>query len=272
MSRSVSRAFTLSELLVVVAILAIVAGGLVVSLGSARGPAQRDLARHELTRLRDALLRFEADTGWLPGEGPFDLAPVAGDLTPRHAQAEVLASLIQSRFGVGAAEVPRWFDSAANLWELVVNPLEGSGHPLETWDPDRRRGWRGPYLGMGGEGQVEAGFVNRRLDPYVSPVPNDETGNVGLYDLSARLAPAPAVADPFCYPCCSEPTANQLRWTPFLSPGEPLETQGSPFLLIVPVDPDQREQARLICLGPDRALDAAPASAAADDLVLYLYR
>jgi len=226
----------------VVAILAIVAGGLVASMGGVRAPAQRDLARHEMAQVREALLRFEADTGYLPGEGPFDLAG--------RGVGAVSASRIEE-LGVPALQVEEWADSAANLWQLVLNPLPD--HPLASWDPDRRRGWRGPYLSMGSEGQVRAGFLDRRIAPGVD-------ADAALHGVA--LSGVPAVADPFVHPCGE---AGQLSWAPFPA-GADLEQQGSPYLLIVPSD---RQQARLICLGENHQLEP---QGSGDDLVLYLYR
>jgi len=253
------RAFTLFELLLVVAILALVAGAVLASAGDPRTPVQRDLALHEMAQLRDALLRFRADTGWLPGQGPFDLVRTPPDPASR---AAVPAGVISARFGIPAAEVPKWFDAAANLWELVENPLAETDHALRRWDPDRRRGWRGPYLSMDSEGLLRAGFVNRRFDPYGSPPPG-EPPNEGLQATVGLPASHvfPAVADPFVR------SSETWVWSSYTAPGQVLDSQGSPYLLFLP---PEREEARLICLGPDRVLD--PQQGSRDDLVLYLFR
>lgn len=240
----------------VVAILAVVAGGLIAVVGDAHGSAKHDLALHEMARLRDAILRFQADTGWLPGEGPFDLDTAEPSTPPRHLQAAVPVARVEAS-GVSSGDVTRWFDSAANLWQLVENPLLGTTHPLRQWSPDRKRGWRGPYVGLSGEGRVRAGFVDRRVDPaLVSP---------GSVMATPRVPFVPAVADPHARASDAE-DAGHLLWSDSTT-GQPLAAQGAPYLLLLPAD---RAQARLVCLGRDHELD--PSGAPNDDLVLYLFR
>ena len=277
MPQPTERAFTLIETLVVVAIVAMIAGAFVMSTSATAAGAGTDLAKHELAQVRDAILRFHADTGWLPGQGPFDLEGRTG--------GQVAAAEVEARFGVPTANVPSWFDSATNLWQLVENPLTtldelDTEHALARWDPDRGRGWRGPYLSLNGEGRVEAGFVNRRLDPYFDDAdgdgdgsndnPTGETLHDGLF--ATRLPSAPAIADPFLGPCGAG--TQQLVWSD-ASTLSPLAAQGTPYLLIIPEDPALADRARLISLGPDRRLDPHPAldpDAPRDDVVLYLFR
>lgn len=284
MHQSPARAFTLIETLVVVAIVALIAGAFVMSTSATAAGAGTDLAKHELAQVRDAILRFHADTGWLPGQGPFDLYLDEDHEDPRlHGRVTPLE--IQARFAVPAADVVSWFDSAANLWQLVENPLTtldelDTEHALARWDPDRGRGWRGPYLSLSGEGRVEAGFVNRRLDPYFEDAdgdgdasndnPTGETLHDGLF--ATRLPSAPAIADPFLGPCGAG--TQQLVWTDAATLS-PLASQGTPYLLILPEDPTLADRARLISLGPDRRLDPHPdldPDAPRDDVVLYLFR
>jgi prepilin-type N-terminal cleavage/methylation domain-containing protein len=105
------RGFTLLELLMVVAILATIAGGVLATMEGVEGRATDEVTTHELGQLRDALLAFKRDLGALPNQGPF-------------AQAS---------------------PDEEDLSQLLVNPLPASD-PLSRWDPERRRGWRGPYL------------------------------------------------------------------------------------------------------------------------------
>ena len=99
-----SRAgFSLIELLVVVAVLATVAGGVVVSLSGVETHAATELTVRELAELKQAVLRFREDTGFLPKQGPFALEP-AGQVPEPSA---------------GVA----WFASPANLSQLIENPL-----------------------------------------------------------------------------------------------------------------------------------------------------
>ncbi|RMG16940.1 MAG: prepilin-type N-terminal cleavage/methylation domain-containing protein [Planctomycetota bacterium] len=176
--------FTLLELLVVVAIVAVVAGGVVLALGGeVEERARGDLVLHELTQLRRAVLRFQRDTGHLPRRGPFALT---SDPTPG---AVVLGA------DPDAAE---WFASPANMAQLLENPLrppqEFAGMlaapspadlPLGVWNPDARRGWRGPYLHREGSRSVPAG--DDLTGPPVPEVPVvlDPWGNPFLLFLDA---------------------------------------------------------------------------------------
>jgi prepilin-type N-terminal cleavage/methylation domain-containing protein len=247
------RAFTLLELVLVVAVMATLAGTVVVLAEDTHATVDQGLVQREALALREAVLRFHADTGWLPGEGPFDLADGAPG---RHAQASVAPARVQGE-GVPAGQEAAWFDSAANVWQLLESPLP-AGHPLAAWDPDRRRGWHGPYLAMSAEGRVRASALDARALPPAA-------------DHSVLLALAPAVADPFQVAC---PAANQPGYWETLG-GAPLARQGRPLLLLLPRDgagrvvrrtPDLADAPRVVSLGPDGALGGA------DDTVVYLFQ
>lgn len=60
------RGFTVLELILVVAILATVAGGVLASLEGAQDRAAGDVTTHELGQVRDAVLAFRRDLGALP--------------------------------------------------------------------------------------------------------------------------------------------------------------------------------------------------------------
>ena len=76
-SRRVSdrRAFTVVELLVVLAIIILLVGILVVGLGQAAGTAQKAQTRFLLNSMAAGLAQFKGDHGYLP--------PVLGDGSPR---------------------------------------------------------------------------------------------------------------------------------------------------------------------------------------------
>lgn len=104
---------TLLELLVVVAVLATLGGAVLFSLDATERGAREDVRTVELTRIRDAVLKFRADTGQ----------------TPR-----LLAELLQSPDA--ADPLGGWW------WRGPADPPL----PAATWDPATRRGWSGPYL------------------------------------------------------------------------------------------------------------------------------
>ena len=105
------RAFTVLELLVVVAILAALAGIAVSAVDRGQERSSADLVTTELGRIAEAVRQFRSDVGRSP---------------------KLLAELMQS---------PTNTDTLGGWWwpgaQLPVPPL---------YDPAIRRGWNGPYL------------------------------------------------------------------------------------------------------------------------------
>ena len=221
------KAFTLLELIIVAAILTAAAGGAILLVGPAEEQARTQLSQIELTRLRDAILQFHEDTGCLPKQGPFALTSEGGSV-PVPPQ--------------GAT----WFYHPANFDQLYDNPLEGTGHPLEVWNPDTKRGWRGPYISSFGEGYVDIGD---NLLPDGTGNPEDGT----------VLSEVRAIADPFS----SAPEGDYFVWR-FHSGDSPIYKWGRPYLLI---DADSEEDCRLIGMGHNRTYDAG----LGDDYILDLF-
>ncbi len=133
-ARRARRAFTLIELLVVVAVVAAVAGLSAMVYSHSQDVSKEQITRFELRQLQQALQRFKQDTGYLPGQGPFQRLSDGG--------------------AISDAVSADWLHSPANFWALFQNPLDGSGHPRSTWDPVTRRGWHGPYLSQAGNSYV----------------------------------------------------------------------------------------------------------------------
>ena len=210
------RAFTLLELVIVAAILAAAAGGAILIVAPAEEQARSQLSQIELTRLRDAILQFHTDTGSLPKQGPFALISDGGSV-PTPLQGET------------------WFYHPANFDQLYNNPLEGTGHSLEVWDPDTKRGWRGPYISSFGEGYVDIGD-DLSQDGTGSP----EEGNI--------LTEVRAIADPFS----TASSGDYFVWR-FNSGDTPIYKWGRPYLLI---DADSEDDARIIGMGRNRTYDA----------------
>ena len=63
--------FTLLELLVVVAIVALIAGGVIMSFGNTRDDSSLQIVQSEILEIKKAVLQFKQDTGYLPKQGPF---------------------------------------------------------------------------------------------------------------------------------------------------------------------------------------------------------
>lgn len=109
------RGFTLLELLVVVSVLATLAGITAVALDGYERDSQTQLVRVEMQRIASAIYRFKEDTGYFPEEGIFN---DEGD--------------------------------DANLTWLFSSP-ENSGTEILPWNANSGRGWHGPYLDVGSQ-------------------------------------------------------------------------------------------------------------------------
>jgi hypothetical protein len=67
-------------LLIVVAILAVIAGSMIATYEGTAESAAAQIVPHELLQLKQAILRFKQDTGYLPGQGPFNRVSSGGQL------------------------------------------------------------------------------------------------------------------------------------------------------------------------------------------------
>lgn len=135
--------FTLLELLVVVALIAMVAGAAVLSLEHTGDDAAIEVTRSEMVEISKAIRQFKRDTGEYPGQGRFactDPELVFPDYVPPASQLA-------------------WCQSDANVWMLFSCPFDPS-NPACVWNPDTARGWRGPYLTRQGVGKVNLDGVN----------------------------------------------------------------------------------------------------------------
>ena len=116
-----NKGFTLIELLVVVSILAAISGIGVSAVGGYLQKARQDLVHTEMKRIAGAVLKFNADTGYFPGEGVFA------------APGDTLADKSDFSF-------------------LFYSPREDGpdaktvGNEILPWNMDAERGWNGPYL------------------------------------------------------------------------------------------------------------------------------
>lgn len=220
-----------------VAILAVVAGGLVLAFSGTEQHVTEQVAATEIQELKKAILQFKQDTGFYPGQGPFALS------------TDSLAGLVAVPPGGSA-----WFHSPANFVQLFDEPLDASDQPIMPFNPNTGRGWRGPYLEWFGNGFVDVG------DSL------DSTG-AGSPSTGASLPNLLGVADPFKHP----PESNGLlAWRS--APGEANRSSfGRPYLLMLLDDPTTTnvvEPPRLVSLGPNGQYEAG----LGDDIVLELPR
>lgn len=118
---ALQRGFTLMELLVVIALLALLSVGALLSYDGVNEQANEQIARAEMANISKALKQYKRDVGSYP------VRQHAADFT----------FLLADAFWDGAS-----YD---------VLPEE------DKWDIDSARGWRGPYLENTGDGYVEVG-------------------------------------------------------------------------------------------------------------------
>ncbi len=221
----------------VVALLAIVTGGSLMIFGESEDDAAEQISLSEIQQIKKALLQFERDTGWLPKQGPFNLdTQPAGAVPLGNLPAYVLAG-----------QEVAWFYSPANFWQLYENPLAGTGHPLEQWNPNTRRGWRGPYVSRLGEGLVDIGDD---LQP-------DGSGSPTAGVVRLRVT---GIADPFV----GAPVGGVYLLWRSASGAAPHARWGRPYLLF---DLDNTS-ARIVSMGRNRLYEGGTA----DDVVLELFK
>ncbi|MCP4325357.1 MAG: prepilin-type N-terminal cleavage/methylation domain-containing protein [Alteromonadales bacterium] len=130
---------SLLELLVVVSILAAIAGIGVQVYGDTDQQVQVKLSSVELQVVANAVRRFKQDTGYYPKSGPFDLKQL-----PRIGEVS-LDTLPDYVLGPVAKKIA-WFDSPANLSQLITAPVDMNNNPIMPWNVETGKGWRGPYL------------------------------------------------------------------------------------------------------------------------------
>lgn len=154
-SSSRDHGFTLMELMVVVGIMALVAGMVVAAYDSVQQRAEQAVARQQLATVRDALLRFRVDMGYFPGEGA--LAPASlkldGFKYVNGSTPDIESPDLEMR--------SRWATHPLNLWMLFEQPLaveEENRWDANRWNwkPGVSRGWQGPYLGQGMGARLDA--------------------------------------------------------------------------------------------------------------------
>ncbi|HLA31602.1 MAG TPA: prepilin-type N-terminal cleavage/methylation domain-containing protein [Pseudomonas sp.] len=158
------RGFTLIELLVVCGILAALAYTAWGSFTGVQQNAEDDIGRADMLRLADGLKRFRADTGYYPDQGPFVLAApgtVETAVSATRIDCAPVGGVLRS-WAAPDLDVNKdaWFASPANLALLFEAPALCGNHPLaylNRWNPDSRRGWRGPYLDLASRKWVDHG-------------------------------------------------------------------------------------------------------------------
>jgi len=137
--------FTLLELLVVISLLAILAGLSISAYEGVQDQARLDAAEFEMAEIRDALLQFRRDTNELPCR-----IYRSGNYNPfTNTMPELDFTGIA---GSTAANFQQWCEyqdtSQVNsaLTMLQQFPFDALTTTNLVWNPDTKRGWNGPYL------------------------------------------------------------------------------------------------------------------------------
>lgn len=112
------QGFTLLELLVVVSVLATLAGITAVAMDGYEQQSQEQLVEVEMQRIASAIYRFKEDTGYFPEEGVFSDEGNDADFS----------------------------------W-LFNSPRSG-GNEILPWNINTGRGWHGPYLDISSQESV----------------------------------------------------------------------------------------------------------------------
>jgi len=122
------------ELVIVVTIMSIIAGGAVMAFSGMADEAEEVVCRNEMQTIRKALLQFKQDMGVLPGQDKLEFSNLVLNGKPQE-----------------------WFESHANMSQLFTMPVDKDNADRHEWNIDTKRGWRGPYLTRDGNGLVSIG-------------------------------------------------------------------------------------------------------------------
>ncbi len=136
------QGFTLLELLVVVSVLATLAGITAVAMDGYEQDSQEQLVKVEMKRIASAIYRFREDTGYFPEEGVFSDSGNDADLS----------------------------------W-LFSSPMDGSNQEILPWSILSNRGWHGPYLELSSAEHV---INNNAACIQDGAAFNTAAGNVGV--------------------------------------------------------------------------------------------
>lgn len=184
-----NRGFTLLELLAVVLVLAVIAGGVIFNLTGTQINTIEKISRGEIATIASAIEAFKRDTGYFPKDGPFDLTTNGGTIDPDDADhwPDFLSS-------ASASERTDWFNHPANFYQLTfrTSPLESTGHKLAEMQISSGRGWNGPYIKDAGE-FVSAGTFNPVTHSHTPKTWTDETWDPTSGTIIEKI---PAVFDP----------------------------------------------------------------------------
>ena len=193
--------------------------------GGLADDAELTICKSEMQTIRQALLQFKQDMGVLPGQGKL-----------AYSQLKKNNKLTSYK----GNERRKWFNSPANMTQLIVKPVDNDSATRHDWNIDTRRGWRGPYLSQDGNGLVNVG-----------------TGTD--YASGTLVENVYAIGDAFD----AHPVGSYFEWSNFA--GTPFgegTIHSRPYIF----EDFDTSDARIVSMGPDGAYGND------DDLTLYLFK
>ena len=187
------QGFTLLELLVVVSILAAVAGIATSAVDGYNERAREELVHVEMNNIADAIYKFKTDTGYFPKTGVF-----------------IKQTPTSVAIGDPIYENPETVDNEQNLNFLYSSPStcikktvlndcdEAKGYTqISPWNAYQNIGWNGPYMARNTQQRMHFKGVNLQS--------NCELEELGDLDNSNSFS---ALEDPFQRALISEPDTN----------------------------------------------------------------
>lgn len=227
-----NRGFTLIELAIVLAVLALVAMLATGRYGNFHKNARITLSQKEMQDIRDAFRAYLDDLSSIPGFSPAYLRV-----------ANILAST--NLYAIGG----RRADIDAGDWGNLHRAPPAA---FRIWDASASRGWRGPYLLSGG--------VSAPADTFPAPsarrTPSDATfAERGFFPETARLSLPDDYRDGRVYGFPGEPALLDPWGDPYILQIPPAQAfvTASGGLADVP-DEERFRYARLVSAGPDGIL------------------
>ncbi|MEM1159539.1 MAG: prepilin-type N-terminal cleavage/methylation domain-containing protein [Pseudomonadota bacterium] len=193
-ARQSQGGLTLLELLVVLGIIAAVAGIGVQVYTGVNDDAEEALVRSEMRQIVSAIQRFRADTGYFPKQGPFDTT------------FDGVAST-----DAGDGDDGTFDQSPANLRQLFepsFTEFDDAGtrvvRQIMEFDEDSGTGWNGPYVT-----ELDALRVNvgTNLQPSGTGFPEQGTFSNGC-PLDQAACGVRAIGDTFA----AQPIGDYFRW------------------------------------------------------------
>ncbi len=237
-NRAHNQAFTLVELAIVMAILAILAALAATRHDAFLKNARITLAHKEMQGIRDAFLATDPTPGYLA-----DMSPLPG-FSPAYLRiANLLAATNLYALGGRRADID------AGDWDNLHRAPPAA---FRTWDGASSRGWRGPYLLSGGAAAPVSVFPA----PGDRAAPGDPTwAERGFFPETSRLSLPADFRNGNVYGFPGEPALHDPWGAPYVLQIPPRQAFVLPSGALAPVGETERfRYARIVSAGPDGIL------------------